>query len=155
MAAGTVKSFDDAKGYGLIAPEDGEKDPVVHHTSIAGGGFNAATSVSPFALTETVGLTDESERIIGGSDAKRSFSHDRCVVCGGQASTTTVEDTNGWRWFNDGRGGLAPLCSTCPVPPDLLESTPPGATGATRPRRPEQPKPSPRECIGTLRQPHD
>jgi len=39
MATGTVKWFNDAKGYGFIAPEDGGKDLFVHHTNIAGSGF--------------------------------------------------------------------------------------------------------------------
>ena len=39
MATGTVKWFNDAKGYGFITPEGGEKDLFVHHTNIAGEGF--------------------------------------------------------------------------------------------------------------------
>jgi CspA family cold shock protein len=40
MAIGTVKWFNDQKGYGFIAPEgDGSKDVFVHFNSIAGGGF--------------------------------------------------------------------------------------------------------------------
>jgi cold shock protein len=39
MANGTVKWFNDAKGYGFIAPEEGSKDLFVHHSSIAGDGF--------------------------------------------------------------------------------------------------------------------
>lgn len=39
MAEGTVKWFNDAKGYGFITPVEGGKDLFVHHSNVAGDGF--------------------------------------------------------------------------------------------------------------------
>jgi len=38
MVQGTVKWFNNQKGYGFITPEDG-KDVFVHHTAIQGDGY--------------------------------------------------------------------------------------------------------------------
>jgi len=40
MATGTVKWFDDDKGYGFIEQEDGE-DAFVHYSEIAGDGYRS------------------------------------------------------------------------------------------------------------------
>ena len=62
MATGTVKWFDESKGFGFITPSDGSKDVFVHYSAISSSGFRS--------LTEGQTVTYEVEQGPKGPQAK-------------------------------------------------------------------------------------
>ena len=55
MGSGTVKWFNDSKGYGFITPDEGSKDLFVHHSNIAGEGFKSLAEGARVSFEEREG----------------------------------------------------------------------------------------------------
>jgi len=62
MATGTVKWFNETKGFGFIAPSDGSADVFVHFSAIQGDGFKT--------LAEGQAVSFEVEQGAKGPQAK-------------------------------------------------------------------------------------
>lgn len=56
---GTVKWFNNSKGYGFVSPEDGGKDLFVHHTNIQGDGFKSLNEGDQVEFTPATGPKGE------------------------------------------------------------------------------------------------
>lgn len=55
MAQGTVKWFNEEKGYGFIAPDDGSADLFVHYSGISGRGYRSLTDGAKVTFTVAQG----------------------------------------------------------------------------------------------------
>jgi CspA family cold shock protein len=55
MATGTVKWFNDDKGFGFITPDKPGKDLFVHHTAIQGSGFKSLAEGAKVSYDEEQG----------------------------------------------------------------------------------------------------
>jgi CspA family cold shock protein len=55
MAQGTVKWFNDEKGYGFISPDEGGEDLFVHFSGIAGNGFKSLDEGAKVSYEATQG----------------------------------------------------------------------------------------------------
>lgn len=55
MATGTVKWFNDGKGFGFITPDNGGKDLFAHFSQIQGNGFKSLSEGQKVSFDETMG----------------------------------------------------------------------------------------------------
>jgi cold shock protein len=55
MATGTVKWFNESKGFGFITPDDGGKDLFAHSSAIQGSGFKTLKEGQKVSYDKTTG----------------------------------------------------------------------------------------------------
>ena len=55
MPRGTVKWFNDAKGFGFIAPDEGGSDVFVHFSALTGSGFKTLAEGQKVTFDVTTG----------------------------------------------------------------------------------------------------
>ncbi|OGI54604.1 MAG: cold-shock protein [Candidatus Muproteobacteria bacterium RIFCSPHIGHO2_12_FULL_60_33] len=55
MQTGTVKWFNNAKGYGFITPSDGSEDVFVHFSTIEGDGYKSLNEGQQVEFEHTQG----------------------------------------------------------------------------------------------------
>ena len=63
MTTGTVKWFNETKGYGFIAPEDGSNDVFVHISAVQSSGMHSLNE------GDTIGYDVEVDKMRGKSSA--------------------------------------------------------------------------------------
>ena len=80
MPRGTVKWFDNKKGYGFIAPQDGSKDVFVHYSGVGGDGFKTLNQGDEVEFEVASGPKgDQATKVVrvGGGQPSAESGHDR------------------------------------------------------------------------------
>lgn len=60
---GTVKFFNDRKGWGFIEPDDGEEDVFVHYTHIDGDGYRTLKDGDRVEFERVTGQTGKFQAV--------------------------------------------------------------------------------------------
>ena len=93
---GTVKWFNDSKGFGFITPEGGQKDCFVHHSAISGQASRAWPKVTRWSSTWFRAPRDRPLRTSSSWAAKRVHRPSRSTrVAGSLEGEPAIPFTEG------------------------------------------------------------
>jgi len=93
MAIGTVKWFNNAKGYGFILPEDGGDDLFAHYSAIQMDGYKTLKAGQPveFEITEgPKGLQATNIQSVADGAAVDEYGESDDIAANGAAATSEV-----------------------------------------------------------------
>jgi CspA family cold shock protein len=80
MPQGTVKWFNDDKGFGFIQPDDGGDDVFIHHSGIAGGGFKSLEEGDRVTYEVTRGKRGMQAENVSKVPAGRSVAREKTLT---------------------------------------------------------------------------
>lgn len=134
---GTVKWFNDAKGYGFIEPDDGGKALFVHHSQIAGEGFKTlpeGARVTYEAREGAKGPEATNVRAIEQAPAAAPASAGRDPHACGNGTVKWWSDAKGYGFITPDDGGKDVFVHHTAIVGEGFKSLPEGGRVAFRVR---------------------
>lgn len=104
---GTVKWFDDGKGYGFIVPDEGDTDILVHHSTLRRGGYETLYTnarVKCTVVEREQGFQADMIVAIDNTNAELPHQRENIISMIGDVEDVGEQTRAVVKWFNRTRG---------------------------------------------------